>query len=193
MSEETQETETRPRRWLVILPLVIFTALAGVFLKQLLAGGDTSIVPSALIGTKAPETDLPAIEGINLPPFHSAELKGKVTLVNVWASWCVPCRAEHPLLMELAKDGRFEIAGLNYKDKPENARKFITDLGNPFTVLGADQNGRAAINWGVYGVPESYLVGRDGTILWKQTGPFTPDNVTKGLMPEIEKALAAGS
>ena len=193
MSEETQETETRPRRWLVILPLVIFTALAGVFLKQLLAGGDTSIVPSALIGTQAPETDLPAIEGINLPPFHSAELKGKVTLVNVWASWCVPCRAEHPLLMELAKDGRFEIAGLNYKDKPENARKFITDLGNPFTVLGADQNGRAAINWGVYGVPESYLVGRDGTILWKQTGPFTPDNVTKGLMPEIEKALAAGS
>ena len=193
MSDQTPEIEARPRRWLALLPLVVFGLLAAVFFKQLIAGGDTSIVPSALIGTKAPDTDLPPLAGVPQPGFSTEALKGKVTLVNVWASWCVPCRAEHPLLMELAKDGRFEIAGPNYKDKPENALKFVTDLGNPFSVLGVDENGRAAINWGVYGVPETYLVGKDGTILWKQTGPFTPDNVTNDLLPELEKALAAGS
>ena len=166
---------------------------ATVLSASLVFSGMAYAAPSALIGTKAPDTDLPPLAGVPQPGFSTEALKGKVTLVNVWASWCVPCRAEHPLLMELAKDGRFEIAGLNYKDKPENALKFVTDLGNPFSVLGVDENGRAAINWGVYGVPETYLVGKDGTILWKQTGPFTPDNVTNDLMPELEKALAAGS
>ncbi|MFP1630635.1 DsbE family thiol:disulfide interchange protein [Zhengella sp. ZM62] len=194
MSEETDvrgETGARPRRWLVILPLVLFVALSGVFLMQLLSGKDASIVPSVLIGTQAPATDLPPLEGVDLPGFSTESLKGKVSLVNVWASWCVPCRQEHPLLMDLAKDGRFGIVGLNYKDKPGQARAFLADLGNPFTMLGVDQTGRAAINWGVYGVPESYLIGKDGTILWKQTGPFTPESVRNGLLPEIEKALAA--
>ena len=193
MSEqgEARDSGTRPRRWVFILPLVLFVALSGVFLMQLLSGKDASIVPSVLIGTKAPETDLPPLEGVGLPGFSTEVLKGRVSLVNVWASWCVPCRQEHPLLMDLAKDGRFEIVGLNYKDKPVQARAFLADLGNPFTRLGVDQTGRAAINWGVYGVPETYLLGKDGTILWKQTGPFTPDSVRSRLMPEIEKALAA--
>ncbi|PHP68559.1 DsbE family thiol:disulfide interchange protein [Zhengella mangrovi] len=193
MSDETgaQNEAGGARRWLVILPLVLFVALSGVFLMQLLSGEDASIVPSVLIGTEAPETDLPPLEGVDLPGFSTQALKGKVSLVNVWASWCVPCRQEHPLLMELQKDGRFELVGLNYKDKPAQARSFLSDLGNPFTMLGVDQTGRAAINWGVYGVPETYLVGRNGTILWKQTGPFTPEVIRDRLMPEIEKALAA--
>lgn len=188
---DVRESADKSRRWVFILPLVLFVALSGVFLMQLLSGKDASIVPSVLIGTQAPATDLPPLEGVDLPGFSTESLKGQVSLVNVWASWCVPCRQEHPLLMDLAKDGRFEIVGLNYKDKPGQARAFLADLGNPFTRLGVDQTGRAAINWGVYGVPETYLVGKDGTILWKHTGPFTPDSVRTGLLPEIEKALAA--
>ena len=180
-----------PRRWLAILPLLVFMALAGVFLAQLLSGRDSSVVPSALIGQPAPTTPLPALEGVDLPAFEPSQLAGKVTLVNVWASWCVPCRQEHPVLMDLAQDGRVEIVGLNYKDKPENARRFLAELGNPYTALGTDETGRAAIEWGVYGIPETFLVGKDGNIAWKHVGPFDPRNVATTLMPEIEKALAA--
>ena len=180
-----------PRRWLAILPLLVFMALAGVFLAQLLSGRDSSVVPSALIGQPAPTTPLPALEGVDLPAFEPSQLAGKVTLVNVWASWCVPCRQEHPVLMDLAQDDRVEIVGLNYKDKPDNARRFLSELGNPYTALGVDETGRAAIEWGVYGIPETFLVGKDGNIAWKHVGPFDPRNVATTLMPEIEKALAA--
>ena len=190
MSEqgEARDSGTRPRRWVFILPLVLFVALSGVFLMQLLSGKDASIVPSVLIGTKAPETDLPPLEGVGLPGFSTEVLKGRVSLVNVWASWCVPCRQEHPLLMDLAKDGRFEIVGLNYKDKPGQARAFLADLGNPFTRLGVDQTGRAAINWGVYGVPETFVVDGNGIIRYKWIGPLTADAIAAKLNPEIEKA-----
>lgn len=181
---------TRPRRWLVFVPLALFLALSGLFLAQLLSGRDVSTIPSALIGQKAPQTDLPPLEGVSLPGLANADFEGQVTLVNVWASWCAPCRQEHPLLMQLAKDDRIRIAGLNYKDKPENARRFLGELGNPYDAIGVDDIGRTAINWGVYGVPETFLVGRDGTILWKHVGPFTPQSVTDDLMPQIEKALA---
>jgi cytochrome c biogenesis protein CcmG/thiol:disulfide interchange protein DsbE len=179
------------RRWAALIPLAIFVVLAAIFLSQLLSGRDISTVPSALIGEPAPETKLPPIAGLDIPGIDSAEFVGKVTLVNVWASWCAPCREEHPMLMALAKDGRFSIAGLNYKDKPDNARKFLTELGNPFTVAGADQNGREAIDWGVYGVPETFLVGRDGKILFKHVGPLNAASVETELLPQIEKALAA--
>ncbi|MCO5145307.1 MAG: DsbE family thiol:disulfide interchange protein [Aquamicrobium sp.] len=190
-AQEKGEATPEPRRWLAILPLLVFMALAGVFLAQLLSGRDTSTVPSALIGQPAPNTPLPALEGVDLPAFDPAALAGKVTLVNVWASWCVPCRQEHPVLMELAKDGRVDIVGFNYKDRPENARRFLSELGNPYSALGVDQSGRAAIDWGVYGIPETFLIGKDGTIAWKHVGPFDPQNVATTLMPEIEKALAA--
>lgn len=185
------EATPEPRRWLAILPLLVFMALAGVFLAQLLSGRDNTTVPSALIGQPAPDTPLPPLDGIDRPGFEPAALAGKVTLVNVWASWCVPCRQEHPVLMELARDGRVDIVGLNYKDNPDKARRFLGELGNPYTALGVDQSGRAAIEWGVYGIPETFLVGRDGTIAWKHVGPFDPQNVATTLMPEIEKALAA--
>ena len=185
------ETTPEPRRWLALLPLLVFMALAGVFLAQLLSGRDNSTVPSALIGQPAPATPLPPLEGVDLPGFEPQALAGRVTLVNVWASWCVPCRQEHPVLMELARQGRVDIVGFNYKDKPENARRFLAELGNPYTALGTDESGRVAIDWGVYGIPETFLVGKDGAIAWKHVGPFDPQNVATILMPEIEKALAA--
>ncbi|WP_404934166.1 DsbE family thiol:disulfide interchange protein [Nitratireductor sp. L15S-10] len=186
----TSDKPARSRLVLFLLPLLLFLALSAVFLVQLISGKDTSVVPSALIGRAAPQTDLPPLEDMNLPGLSSDAFSGRVTLVNVWGSWCLPCRQEHPLLMQLAEDERVVIAGLNYKDKPENARRFLGDLGNPYDFIGVDQNGRAAIDWGVYGVPETFLVGPDGTIRYKHVGPFTPESIRNDLMPEIEKALA---
>lgn len=189
MSTETQKP-AGPRKLFVLLPLLVFMALAGVFLMQLLSGRDLSVIPSALIGHDAPKTVLPPLEGMSVPGLNSADFAGKVTLVNVWASWCAPCREEHPVLLELSGDQRFAIAGLNYKDKPENARRFLGDLGNPYRAIGVDQNGRTAIDWGVYGVPETFLVGKDGRIAFKHVGPLSSEAVRTTLMPAIEKALA---
>lgn len=185
------EAVRKPRRIFVVLPLLLFLGLAAVFFIQLMSGRDISAVPSALIGQPAPETRLPPLEGTDLPGLDSAAFAGKVTLVNVWGSWCVPCRQEHPLLLALSQDQRFTIAGLNYKDRPENARRFLRELGNPYKAIGVDDAGRAAINWGVYGVPETFLVGKDGTILYKHVGPLSPEAVTGELLPQIEKAVAA--
>ena len=190
MSAETPAAK-KPRRLLVLLPLAIFLGLAGLFLAQLLSGRDVAEIPSALIGQPAPETKLPPLEGATLPGLDSAAFKGKVTLVNVFASWCAPCREEHPVLLDLSQDKRFAIAGLNYKDNPENALRFLGELGNPYAVIGRDEAGRKAIDWGVYGVPETFLVGKDGKIAFKHVGPLSPEAVTTRLMPEIEKALAA--
>jgi cytochrome c biogenesis protein CcmG/thiol:disulfide interchange protein DsbE len=182
----------KPRIWLAILPLVVFAGLAAIFLVQLRSGQDSSFVPSVLIGHEAPPTDLPPLPGSSLPGLSSADFKGHVTLVNVWASWCAPCREEQPLLMTLKNDPRFRLVGLNYKDKPENALRFLGEMGNPFAAIGTDQSGRTAIDWGVYGVPETYLVSNDGRILYKHVGPFTEQSIASELMPAIEKA-AAGS
>ena len=142
---------------LVALPLLLFLALAALFLYRL-GAGDPSRIPSALIGREAPQTNLPPVAGLvqdgkPTPGIDAADFKGNVTLVNVWASWCVPCHDEVPQLEELAKDKRIRLVGINYKDQPDNARRFIGRYGNPFAAVGADPNGRAAIEWGVYGVP----------------------------------------
>jgi cytochrome c biogenesis protein CcmG/thiol:disulfide interchange protein DsbE len=189
MSTQTG-TPARGRRLIVFLPLLIFLGLAGLFLSQLLSGRDVSEVPSALIGLPAPQTNLPPLEGTNLPGLDSKSFAGKVTLVNVFASWCAPCREEHPVLLALSQDNHFVMAALNYKDEPENARRFLGDLGNPFQAIGVDEAGRAAIDWGVYGVPETFIVGKDGKIAYKHVGPLTPDSAQMLLLPEIEKALA---
>ncbi|MGN6538455.1 MAG: DsbE family thiol:disulfide interchange protein [Mesorhizobium sp.] len=175
----------------LLLPLAIFLALAAVFLMQLLSGRDISAVPSALIGQPAPVTDLPPLEGGTLPGLDSKRFAGKVTLLNIFASWCAPCREEHPVLLALSQDKRYRLAALNYKDKPENARRFRGELGNPFAAIGVDETGRTAIDWGVYGVPETFIVGKDGRIAYKHVGPLTPESVRTSLLPEIEKALAA--
>jgi cytochrome c biogenesis protein CcmG/thiol:disulfide interchange protein DsbE len=185
------EANPKPRKVFVLLPLLVFLGLAGVFFARLMSGQDISTVPSALIGQPAPETRLPPLEGVGLPGLDSSAFAGRVTLVNVWSSWCVPCREEHPLLLELSRDDRFTLAGLNYKDRPENARRFLGDFGNPYRAIGVDDTGRTAIDWGVYGVPETYLVGKDGRILYKHVGPLTPQAITGEVMPQIEKAMAA--
>jgi cytochrome c biogenesis protein CcmG/thiol:disulfide interchange protein DsbE len=187
------DTQARPRgkRLIVLLPLLVFVGLAGLFLSQLVSGRDASEIPSALIGQKAPETKLPPLEGSNMPGLDSKNFAGRVTLLNVFASWCAPCREEHPVLLALSQDRRYVLAALNYKDRPENARRFLGDLGNPFAAIGTDEAGRAAIDWGVYGVPETFVIGKDGRIAYKHVGPLTPDSVRAQLLPQIEKALAA--
>jgi cytochrome c biogenesis protein CcmG, thiol:disulfide interchange protein DsbE len=204
MSEQiTSRTEpvnrgpSASRILLMLLPLVFFAGLAVLFWFRL-GDGDPSRIPSALIGHPAPQTTLPPLDGLEangtqLPGLDPAVFKGKVSIVNVWASWCVPCHDEAPLLTALGKDTRLQMIGINYKDTPENARRFLGRYGNPFGMVGVDANGRAAIEWGVYGVPETFIVGRDGKIAYKMVGPLAPDNFDSVMRPEIEKALKAGS
>jgi cytochrome c biogenesis protein CcmG, thiol:disulfide interchange protein DsbE len=196
MSSQTEQSSPMARaRLIVFIPLAFFLGLALLFLVRL-GSDDPSRVPSALIGRPVPDVNLPPVAGLErdgkpLPGLNAAELKGAVTVVNVWSSWCVPCRDEAPLLMQLAEDRRIRIVGINYKDQPENARRFLGRYGNPFAATGADANGRAAIEWGVYGVPETFIVGRDGKIAFKLIGGITPDNLDRTLRTEIGKALAA--
>lgn len=192
------ETQPATRRGLsryvvALIPLVVFGGIAATAGKMLydqdFHGKDISEIPSALLGTKAPSLNLAPLEGSNLPALTDAAVKGKLTLVNVFASWCIPCRQEHPILKQLAADGRLNIVAINYKDKSEKALQFLGELGNPFNAIGIDPNGKAAIDWGVYGVPESYLVGPDGTILYKRVGPFDEISMKEGLFPAMEKVL----
>lgn len=194
MSTASSESSAKRRRnVLVFLPLLAFAALAALFFYRL-GAGDPSHLPSALIGHPIPATDLPPLPGLErngkpVPGLTNATFEGAVTLVNVWASWCVPCHDEVPFLEQLSKDKRIQLVGINYKDAPDNARRFLNRYGNPFVATGRDDAGRTSIDWGVYGVPETFLVGRDGRIAYKLVGPITADNLTRTLMPEIEKAL----
>jgi cytochrome c biogenesis protein CcmG/thiol:disulfide interchange protein DsbE len=185
------------RRAIVATPLLVFLGLALLFLLRL-GDGDASLIPSALIGHPAPQTALPPVTGLErdgaaIPGLDPASFKGGVTIVNVWASWCVPCRDEAPMLLQLAQDNRIRLVGINYKDEPDNARRFLGRYGNPYAAAGADVSGRAGIEWGVYGVPENFVIGRDARIAYKLVGPITPDNFDAVLKPQIDKALAAGS
>ena len=190
----TSDTSSPPRRsWLVAVPLVAFATLAAIFWFRL-GSGDPSRIPSALIGHAVPQTALPPLQGLvsdgaQVPGIDPAMFKGKVSVVNVWASWCVPCHDEAPLLTQLGSDKRLQVIGINYKDAPDNARRFLGRYGNPFGMVGVDGNGRAAIEWGVYGVPETFIVGREGTIVYKMVGPVTPANFESVLKAEIDKAL----
>ncbi len=193
MSADNHSARQPRRSWLVALPLVVFALLAGLFWFRL-GAGDPSRIPSALIGRPAPQTNLPALQGLmadgtQVQGLDPASFKGQVSVVNVWASWCVPCHDEAPLLLQLAQDKRIRVVGINYKDADDNARRFLGRYGNPFNAVGVDANGRAAIEWGVYGVPETFVIGRDGTIVYKLIGPITPDNLNGVLKTEIDKAL----
>ena len=124
-----------------------------------------------------------------MPALNTAAIKGKLTLVNVWASWCLPCRQEHPILLGLSQNPRLNVVGINYKDKNDAAIAFRGELGNPFRAIGVDPRGSAAIDWGVYGIPESFLVSPEGKILYKHVGPFSDETVKTQLLPKIEEAL----
>jgi len=162
----------------IFSPLLLFAALAAVFFMQLTSGRDSSELPSALIGSPAPKFELPPLaelksNGVPVMGLKSADLKGKPHLVNIFASWCAPCRAEHPVLVNLAKDKRMNIVGINYKDDPGNALRFLGQLGNPYTRVGVDPKGRTAIDWGFYGIPETLLVDAKGIVRHKVIGPIT--------------------
>ena len=184
----------RVRGLIVMIPLLIFIGLALLFAFSL-SSGDPSKIPSPLIGKPAPQTDLPPVPGLRgngeqLPGFEHAELaNGTVHVVNIWASWCAPCRVEHEYLMEL-RDLRPGAAlyGINYKDSPEAAARFIRQLGNPFDAVGEDQRGRAGVEWGVTGVPETFVVDGDGIIIHKLTGAIDADNLRDELLPAIDGA-----
>jgi cytochrome c biogenesis protein CcmG/thiol:disulfide interchange protein DsbE len=186
-----------PARLLLLLPLLGFLALAALFVVRL-GAGDPSRIPSALVGHPVPAIRLPPVAGLErdgkpLPGIDPSDFQGNVSLVNVWASWCVPCHDEIPFLERLAKDKRIRLVGFNYKDRPDNARRFLGRYGNPYAAAGADESGRAAIEWGVYGVPETFVVGRDGRIAFKLVGPITAENFDRPLTAEIGKALAASA
>jgi cytochrome c biogenesis protein CcmG/thiol:disulfide interchange protein DsbE len=196
MSATANEDAGKSRRNVfVLLPLILFAGLAALFFIRL-GAGDASRIPSALIGKPAPQTNLPPLPGLvrndgqPVPGVSNATFEGHVTLVNVWASWCVPCADEVPYLEHLSKDKRIQLVGLNYKDGADNARRFLGRYGNPYVATGQDASGRTGIDWGVYGVPETFVVGKDGRIVYKLVGPISAENLKSVLEPQIEKALA---
>jgi cytochrome c biogenesis protein CcmG, thiol:disulfide interchange protein DsbE len=180
---------------LLAWPLAIFGLLALLFVFAL-RSGDPSRLPSALIGRPAPGTALPALDGLSdgaapLPGIAADDLKtGQVTVVNYWASWCAPCQQEHPQLMALKERAGpgVRLLGINYKDQAANARRFLGRSGNPFAAVGVDGDGRAGIEWGVIAVPETFVVDGRGTVVYKHTGPISPESLERAVLPAIRAA-----
>ncbi len=205
MSEQAKhqenETEEQPRRsiWLALLPIILFAALALVFLKGLSDGDTSRKLPSVLIGKPAPEFDLGPIEGLlvngkPVPGFKVADLKkGQITIVNFWASWCVPCRQEHPQMIELGKMPDIRLVGINYKNKSAEAAQFLRQLGSPYAAIGADESGRVGIEWGVVGLPETYIVDGKGIIRYKFIGPISKKALQDDFLPKIREIAGGGA
>lgn len=179
------------KRLIFFLPLAIVAFLGGFFLWGLKDGRDPSAIPSVLISQPVPAFELPPIDGVNSPGLRQADLQGtgKIVLVNVFASWCAPCRAEHPLLTRMVEEQGIVLMGINYKDKPEAAADWLDELGNPYARIGSDESGRASIEWGVTGVPETFVIGPDGTILYREAGPVVGDGM-KRLQEAVDAARA---
>jgi cytochrome c biogenesis protein CcmG/thiol:disulfide interchange protein DsbE len=182
----------RTGRWLLV-PVLAFAGMAAM-LGFALTGGDPSKLPSALLGKQAPAVTFAALEGLEgagrpLPGVDAASLAdGRPVVVNFWASWCPPCVAEHPLLVALVRDHSVRVVGVNYKDHPANARRFLGRYGNPFAAVGVDPNGRGAIEWGVYGMPETFVLDGKGRIVYKHVGPITEETLRSRLLPAIARA-----
>jgi cytochrome c biogenesis protein CcmG/thiol:disulfide interchange protein DsbE len=173
---------------LALLPLVALVALVAVFALNM--DRDPSLVRSVLIDKPAPIFTLPAVAGLPVPGFDTAKLQGQVTVVNVFASWCIPCRDEHPVLEALKQKTGVALYGINQKDAANNATAFLAQLGNPYDAVGADVDGRASIDWGVYGVPETFVVDAKGVIRFKHTGPLAMEDIDRELVPAIARAKA---
>jgi cytochrome c biogenesis protein CcmG/thiol:disulfide interchange protein DsbE len=175
------------RRLLFLVPAALFAVLAGYFGLGL--SRDPSLLPSALLGKPAPAFSLLALG--DKPGLATADLGGRVTLVNFFASWCVPCRVEHPLLMRLKQEGRIALYGIDYKDKPDEAGRLLAQLGDPYRRIGVDSDGRTAIDFGVYGVPETYVIDKDGHIRYRQVGPITPEDYERKILPLLKQLGAS--
>ena len=173
------------RRLMFLLPLLLFAALAGYFAYALYSGRDPRELPTALLDKPAPEFDLPGLtEGERL---SIAALRGQVFVLNVFASWCAPCRVEHPLLLRLARQEKIHLVGIAYKDRPEDSRRFLAELGNPDRATGMDRDGRVGIDFGLYGVPETYVIDRQGHIRKRFVGPLSPAQVDRELLPLLRR------
>ncbi|HEX4299150.1 MAG TPA: DsbE family thiol:disulfide interchange protein [Devosia sp.] len=182
---------SRPLRIaLALLPLAALIALLAVFALNI--DRDPSLVQSVLIDKPAPQFALPAVAGMTVPGFGTPQLKGRVSIVNVFASWCIPCREEHPVLEALKQETGIPLYGINQKDAAGDAKAFLAALGNPYDAIGADSDGRTSIDWGVYGVPETFVVDAQGVIRFKHTGPLSLDDIDRELVPAIARAHAAG-
>lgn len=177
-----------PRILLAVLPLVVLVGLIAVFATNM--DRDPSLVRSVLIDKPAPAFTLPAVAGTGVPGFDTASLTGAVTVVNIFASWCIPCRDEHPLLEVLKTESGVRLFGINQRDQADNAVKFLTELGNPYDRIGGDTDNRVSIDWGVYGVPETFVVNAKGVITYKHVGPMTPESLENDVLPAIERAKA---
>jgi len=187
------EMESAPRIWsrrlIALLPLAVAAVLGAAFYRGLWNRDDR--LPSTLIGRLVPEFALPPIEGRG-DGLSSEDLRGEVSIVNVWASWCVPCRVEMPLLVELAQTGTVPIHGINYKDAPDAALGFLAELGDPYTRIGTDRNGRVSIDWGVYGLPETFVVDAQGRIAYKHVGPFNHRSLEEDILSVVRRLQAEG-
>jgi cytochrome c biogenesis protein CcmG/thiol:disulfide interchange protein DsbE len=187
------DSEREPRRrWiqlLALLPVVVFAFLGAALYWGLWNSDDR--LPSTLIGKPVPEFALPPIDG-RQDGLSSADLRGEVSIVNFWASWCAPCRIEMPLLVELAETGTVPIHGINYKDDPERALAFLKEVGDPYTRIGAERSGRVAIDWGVYGLPETFVIDAEGRIAYKHVGPFDRRTLEKDILPVVRRLQGGG-
>ena len=194
MSDQNDGTPPR-RRFMAALPLIAFVALAGLFALRLFSGRDPAILPSVLVGHPAPAFNLPALAESHKPGLSDADLrKGQTTVVNICASWCGPCRIEHPVLRKLSDNAALKamgvrLVGVDYKDDPANVLRFLEAEGDPYEAIGVDSSGRVGIDWGLTGVPETFIVRGDGTIAFKYTGPMTEQALDEIVLPEIEKTL----
>lgn len=195
MASET-EAPAKSRMLRLAWPLAIFVALAALFAFAL-SGGDPSKLPSALIGKQVPAVAFPPVEGLTdgttpIKGFSGTDLAdGKPSVVNFWASWCGPCVQEHPLLVALSVKTGVRIIGVNYKDQPTAARRFLGRYGNPYAAVGADTNGRGAIEWGVYGMPETFVVNGQGRIVYKHVGPISAETLETKIIPAVKAAAAS--
>lgn len=194
MNTHTSSKKSFP--WLAVLPLFIFLGLAILFYSLLTTEDrDTTALPSALLNQPAPNLIVPELRGLQtggtqVPGMSGDTFKGKVSVVNVFASWCIPCRQEHPQIVALGDMENIQVIGINHRDQRQNALAFLEELGNPYDVVGVDRQGRASIEWGVYGVPETFLVDGSGTIFYKHVGPISEKQLKQVFVPLLEQKLS---
>ncbi|MCG8595834.1 MAG: DsbE family thiol:disulfide interchange protein [Kiloniellales bacterium] len=174
------------KRVILLLPIALFAVLVGAFLWGLAPDRDPSQVPSAMVDKPAPDFDLPSVTGLDIPGLKTGDLTGEVILVNFFASWCVPCRVEHPVFMDLAARGDVKLVAINYRDEPADAVAWLAELGNPYSRIGADLDARTGIDWGVSGVPETYVIDSSGRIRYQHIGPMLPRHYEETIRPMIE-------